>query len=151
MKRATLAMLISVIVSFPFINCTLHTLDAVQTIQRIYGTFPADQQNNITYQISNSLQAIIAQNLLPRADGKGQVLACEICIATPAIRKLIRDGESHLWPTKSKWARNTKCKIWICPFWSYTNAAKSPTTPLCRAHEIQTYSATRRPDEEHVL
>jgi twitching motility protein PilT len=75
---------------------TLHTPDAVQTIQRIYGAFPADQQNNIIYQLSNSLQAIIAQNLLPRADGKGQVLACEICIATPAIRKLIRDGESHL-------------------------------------------------------
>jgi len=75
---------------------TLHTPDAVQTIQRIYGAFPSEQQNNIIYQISNSLQAIIAQNLLPRADGKGQVLACVICVATPAIRKLIRDGESHL-------------------------------------------------------
>ena len=75
---------------------TQHTPDAVQTIQRIYGAFPADQQNNIIYQISNSLQAIIAQNLLPRADGKGQILACEICVATPAIRKIIRDGESHL-------------------------------------------------------
>jgi len=75
---------------------TLHTPDAVQTIQRIFGAFPADQQNNIIYQLSNSLQAIIAQNLLPRADGQGQVLACEICVATPAIRKLIRDGESHL-------------------------------------------------------
>jgi twitching motility protein PilT len=75
---------------------TLHTPDAVQTIQRIYGAFPAGQQNHIVYQLSNSLQAIIAQNLLPRADGKGLVLACEICVATPAIRKLIRDGESHL-------------------------------------------------------
>jgi twitching motility protein PilT len=75
---------------------TLHTPDAVQTIQRIFGAFPPGQQNNIIYQLSNSLQAIIAQNLLPRANGKGQVLACEICIATPAIRKLIRDGESHL-------------------------------------------------------
>ena len=75
---------------------TLHTPDAVQTIQRIFGAFPSEQQNHIVYQLSNSLQAIIAQNLLPRADGKGQILACEICIATPAIRKLIRDGESHL-------------------------------------------------------
>jgi len=75
---------------------TLHTPDAVQTIQRIYGAFPADQQNNIVYQLSNSLQAIVAQNLLPRADGKGQVLACEICVATPPIRKFIRDGEAHL-------------------------------------------------------
>jgi twitching motility protein PilT len=75
---------------------TLHTPDAVQTIQRIFGAFPADQQNNIIYQLSNSLQAIVAQNLLPRADGKGQVLACEILVATPAIRKMIRDKESHL-------------------------------------------------------
>jgi twitching motility protein PilT len=75
---------------------TLHTPDAVQTIQRIFGAFPADQQNNIIYQVSNSLQAIIAQTLLPRADGQGQIVACEICVATPAIRKVIREGESHL-------------------------------------------------------
>src|SRR5579864_5501880 len=75
---------------------TLHTPDAVQTIQRIYGAFPSEQQNHIMYQLSNSLQAIIAQNLLPRAEGKGQVLACEVCIATPAIRKLIRNSEAHL-------------------------------------------------------
>ena len=75
---------------------TLHTPDAVQTMQRISGAFPPEQQNHIVYQLSNSLQAIIAQNLLPRADGKGQVLACEMCVATPAIRKLIRDGEAHL-------------------------------------------------------
>lgn len=75
---------------------TLHTPDAVQTIQRIYGAFPAEQQNHIMYQLSNSLQAIIAQNLLPRADGKGLVLACEVCVATPAIRKIIREGEAHL-------------------------------------------------------
>jgi twitching motility protein PilT len=62
---------------------TLHTPDAVQTVQRIFGAFPAEQQNNIIYQLSNSLQAIVAQNLLPRADGLGQVLACEVCIATP--------------------------------------------------------------------
>ena len=75
---------------------TLHTPDSVQTIQRISGAFPAEQQNHVVYQLSNSLQAIIAQNLLPRADGKGQVLACEVCVATPAIRKLIRENEAHL-------------------------------------------------------
>ena len=75
---------------------TLHTPDAVQTIQRIFGVFPAEQQNHIMYQVSNSLQAIIAQTLVPRADGSGQILACEICIATPAIRKFIREGEAHL-------------------------------------------------------
>jgi twitching motility protein PilT len=75
---------------------TLHTPDAVQTIQRVYGVFPAEQQNNIRYQLSNAIQAIVAQLLLPRADGKGLVLACEICTATPAVRKHIREGDAHM-------------------------------------------------------
>ncbi len=75
---------------------TLHTPDAVQTIQRIFSVFPSEQQNNIRYQLSNCLQAIIAQLLLPRADGKGLFLASEICIANPAIRKFIREGNPHL-------------------------------------------------------
>jgi twitching motility protein PilT len=75
---------------------TLHTPDAVQTIQRVYGVFPAEQQNNIRYQLSNAIQAIVAQVLLPRADGKGLVLACEICTATPAVRKHIREGDAHM-------------------------------------------------------
>ena len=75
---------------------TLHTPDAVQTIQRIFSVFPPEQQNNIMYQLANTLQAILAQRLLPRADGKGQILACEVCIATPAVRKRIREGEPHL-------------------------------------------------------
>lgn len=75
---------------------TLHTPDSVQTIQRILGVFPHEQQNNVMYQLANSLQAVLSQRLLPRADGKGQVLACEVCIATPAVRKRIREGEAHL-------------------------------------------------------
>jgi twitching motility protein PilT len=75
---------------------TLHTPDAVQTIQRIFSVFPHEQQTNIMYQLANSLQAVVAQRLLPRADGKGMILGCEVCIATPAVRKRIRDGEPHL-------------------------------------------------------
>jgi twitching motility protein PilT len=75
---------------------TLHTPDSVQTIQRIFSVFPPEQQNNVRYQLSNCLQAIIAQCLLPRATAKGQVMACEVCIATPAIRKHIREGNTHL-------------------------------------------------------
>jgi twitching motility protein PilT len=75
---------------------TLHTPDAVQTIQRVFSVFPSEQQNNVKYQLSNSLQAILAQNLLPRADGRGLVLATEILTATPAVRRHIREGETHL-------------------------------------------------------
>jgi twitching motility protein PilT len=73
---------------------TLHTPDAVQTIQRIFSVFPPEQQNNIMYQLSNSLQAILAQVLLPRSTS-GLVLATEVCVATSAIRKHIRDGAPH--------------------------------------------------------
>jgi twitching motility protein PilT len=68
----------------------------VQSIQRIFSVFPSEQQNNVMYQLSNSLQAIIAQNLLARADGQGQVLATEICIATQAVRSHIREGHPHM-------------------------------------------------------
>ena len=74
---------------------TLHTPDAVQTVQRIYSVFPAGQQNSITVQLANSIQAIVSQRLLPRADGQGRVLGCEVCVATPAVRNHIREREVH--------------------------------------------------------
>jgi twitching motility protein PilT len=74
---------------------TLHTPDAAQTIQRIYSVFPGEQQNSITVQLANSLQALIAQRLLPRAGRPGLVLACEICIANHAVRANIRDHKVH--------------------------------------------------------
>jgi twitching motility protein PilT len=75
---------------------TLHTPDCVQSVQRIFSVFPSEQQNNIRYQLSNSLQAIISQQLLPKAMGDGMLLASEICIVNQAIRKFIRDGNPHL-------------------------------------------------------
>ena len=74
---------------------TLHTPDVVQTVQRIYSVFPAEQQNTIIVQLANSLQAVVAQRLLPRADGAGQVLACEVCVTTPAVRTHIRERQVH--------------------------------------------------------
>ncbi|MDR3109424.1 MAG: PilT/PilU family type 4a pilus ATPase, partial [Planctomycetaceae bacterium] len=69
---------------------TLHTPDSVQSIQRIQTVFPAAQQNLINMQLANSLQAVISQRLLPRADGKGRALAYEVCIVNYAIRNKIR-------------------------------------------------------------
>jgi twitching motility protein PilT len=87
---------------------TLHTPDAVQTIQRIFSVFPHEQQNNIMYQLANTLQAVLAQSLLPRADGEGRILACEVCIATPAVRKRIREGEPHLLLSEMQMGRKHK-------------------------------------------
>ena len=87
---------------------TLHTPDATQTIQRIYSVFPSSQQNFITVQLANSIQAIIAQKLLPRASGKGRVLACEICIATHAVRNHIRDQQVHMLYSEMQTGRKHK-------------------------------------------
>jgi twitching motility protein PilT len=74
---------------------TLHTPDTVQTIQRIASVFPADQQNAIVVQLAATLQAVFAQKLLPRADGRGRVLACEVLIATSPVRHLIRERKDY--------------------------------------------------------
>ena len=70
---------------------TLHTPDAAQTIDRILDVFPPYRQEEVKIQFSSCLQGVISQQLLPRADGKGRVLAYEIMIATSAVRNLIRE------------------------------------------------------------
>ena len=74
---------------------SLHTLGAANTIERIMDVFEPSQQHQIALQLSMVLQAVISQQLLPTADGKGRVAAFEVMIANPAIRSLIRDGKTH--------------------------------------------------------
>lgn len=74
---------------------TLHTSDSVQTINRIIDVFPAYQQQQIRTQLSFVLIGIIAQQLIPRANQKGRVLATEVLISNPAIRSLIRESKAH--------------------------------------------------------
>ena len=71
---------------------TLHTGEAVQAMGRIVNSFPGEQQQTVRTQLSLILLGIIVQQLLPRKDGKGRILATEIMISTPAIRNLIREG-----------------------------------------------------------
>jgi len=78
---------------------TLHTPDAAQTIERIIDVFPSSQQHQVRVQLSAALQGIVAQILLPRAEGEGRVLATEVLIATPAIRNLIREQQIEQIPT----------------------------------------------------
>jgi twitching motility protein PilT len=71
---------------------TLHTTDAPQTIDRIIDIFPPDQQQQVRLQLSQVLEAVLSQALLPRVGGKGRVAAFEIMLATIAVRNLIREG-----------------------------------------------------------
>ena len=72
---------------------TLHTRDASKTAQRILSAVPNADQDSLREQLAMTLEAVISQELLPRADGKGLVIACEILIATSAVRQLIRENK----------------------------------------------------------
>jgi twitching motility protein PilT len=72
---------------------TLHTQTAPSTIDRIIDVFPAAQQDQVRMQLANSLQGIVTQTLLPRADGSGRACALEILLLDDAIRNLIRQGK----------------------------------------------------------
>lgn len=73
---------------------TLHTRSAPATVDRIIDVFPSDQQDQIRVMFAGSLQAVVAQQLMPLVGG-GRVAAIEIMVATAAVRNLIREGKSH--------------------------------------------------------
>jgi twitching motility protein PilT len=74
---------------------TLHTNSAAESINRIIDVFPSHQQSQVRAQLAFVLEGICTQTLLPKASGKGRMMACEILVATPAIRALIRDDKVH--------------------------------------------------------
>jgi len=74
---------------------TLHTNSAVETINRVIDVFPSYQQPQVRAQLSFVLQGVLCQSLLPKATGRGRVLAMEIMIPNPAIRNLIREDKLH--------------------------------------------------------
>jgi twitching motility protein PilT len=90
---------------------TLHTQDASQTIDRIIDVFPPHQQAQVRVQLSTTLMGVCTQQLLPTRDGKGRCVACEILVPTPAVRHLIREGNTHQIPSAiqmgSKWGMQT--------------------------------------------
>lgn len=74
---------------------TLHTNDAIQTVDRIIDVFAPEQQQQIRFQLSMVLLAVVSQRLIPRSDGSGRVLAAELMKSTTAISNLIREGKIH--------------------------------------------------------
>lgn len=73
---------------------TLHTVDAVQTVDRIVDVFPTHQQQQVRMQLSVNLVGVISQTLLRRSDGRGRVAAFETLVATGAVRNLIRENKT---------------------------------------------------------
>lgn len=74
---------------------SLHTIDASQSIERIIGVFPPEQQQQVRIQLASCLAGVLSQRLLKRSSGPGRIAAIESLVCTPAVRNLIRDGKIH--------------------------------------------------------
>ncbi len=131
---------------------TLHTRDASKTAQRIISSFPEADQQALSEQFASTIEAVISQELLPRADGKGMVLAPEILIATSAVRQLIRErrleaindaiqaGTSVGMVPKDMWLKNLLQKSVI-----------SRETALAAAHNVQMIDEKAPPPKENLF
>ncbi len=77
---------------------TLHTGNAPRTLDRVLDVFPSDQRGQIRVMVSESLRGVISQQLVPRLDGSGRIMALEILINTPAVANCIREGKTFMLP-----------------------------------------------------
>lgn len=74
---------------------TLHTIGAASTVDRVIDVFPPHQQQQIRVQLSNVLESVISQQLIPRMDQPGRIAAFEVMHSNHAVRNLIREGKTH--------------------------------------------------------
>ena len=106
---------------------TLHTPDTVQTIQRIYSVFPANQQNAIIIQLASTLQAAVAQKLLPQADGPR---GCWLARSSSLRRRRTitsENGKSTFCTARCRRGASCKCRRWTPPCWNSTRRETSRT------------------------
>ena len=77
---------------------TLHTTNASRTLDRLLDVFPSEQQEHIRVMVAESLRGVISQQLIPKKDGTGRVLALEILTNTPAVANVIREAKTYMLP-----------------------------------------------------
>jgi twitching motility protein PilT len=90
----TIAAALTIAETGHLVFATLHTNSAAQTVDRVVDVFPEEQQGQVKLQLSNVLEAVVSQRLLPGLEG-GRVVATEVMLATTAIRTTIREGKTH--------------------------------------------------------
>jgi twitching motility protein PilT len=91
---ATIALALEAAETGHFVLGTLHTRGAHQTVDRIVDAFPAEAQAQVRHTLADNLRAVLSQELVRAADGRGRRVAMEILVGTPAVAQLIRDGKT---------------------------------------------------------
>jgi twitching motility protein PilT len=94
----TISLAISASETGHLVIATLHTSSAARTLDRVLDAFPVEQQGQIRTMVSESLRGIISQQLVPKADGSGRVIALEVLANTPAVANLIRESKTYMLP-----------------------------------------------------
>lgn len=90
---------------------TLHTIGAVNTVDRIIGQFPENEQQQVRMQLADVLQCIVSQQLIPRKDSRGRIGAFEILLLNPAVRNLIREGKTYQIQTTMQTSRGAGMQL----------------------------------------
>lgn len=90
---------------------TLHTSNASRTLDRILDAFPIEQQDQIRIMVAESLRGVVSQQLVPKADNSGRVLALEVLVNTPAVANLIREKKTFMLPGVIQTGRRLGMKL----------------------------------------
>jgi twitching motility protein PilT len=123
---------------------TLHAPTAASAIERITGVYDGNAQRQIVLQLANTLQGVIAQELLPSVDRSKRVLACELMLATGAVRTLIRENRLFMLDTTLQTSTKEGMVYWDnCLFDLYSRTLISYDTALSRARNPDRISKQR--------
>ena len=119
---------------------TLHTGSAARTLDRVLDVFPVDQRDQIRIMVSESLRGIISQQLVPRADGRGRVLAMEVLMNNPAVGNCIREAKTFMLPGIIQTGRKQGMKL-----------MDESLRELCAAGIISTEEALSRAEQKQMM
>ena len=119
---------------------TLHTGSAARTLDRLLDVFPVDQRDQIRVMVSESLRGIVSQQLVPRADGKGRVMAMEILTNTPAVGATIRESKTFMLPGMIQTGKKQGMKL-----------MDESLRELCAAGLITAEEAMARADQKQMM
>ncbi len=95
----TIALALEAAMTGHLVFATLHTINAMKTVDRVVETFPANQQEQVRSTLADALRAVVSQTLFKRIDIKGRIAALEILICNPAVRNLIREAKTYQIPS----------------------------------------------------
>ena len=131
---------------------TLHTTGSAKTINRIIGAFPTNQQEQIRMQLSTSILAVMSQQLLRTADGRGRVAAFEIMIMTPAISNMIRKNETFKVDSVIQTSErdgmmlldNHLCQLYLNGLITYADMMKAAVNPEELEKKIKALAAQKK-------